>query len=99
MASKDALTDSVRIRIEPEKKRALERLYAQRGTTISQAVRGFFDEELASQANPLDRFDAIMDAADAKADSYGAPEPTIDDIVAFVDRIREERSPAVTVRA
>ena len=93
------MTDTVRIRIEPEKKRALEALYAQQGTTISQAVRSFFDDELASCANPLDRFDAIMASADEKVEAYGAPESTVDDIVSFVERVREERSCATAVSA
>lgn len=59
----------LRIRIEPEKKLALNDLYAKRSTNISKEVRSFLDRELESMSNPLDRFDAIMASADAKLDA------------------------------
>ncbi|WP_172135157.1 hypothetical protein [Adlercreutzia sp. ZJ473] len=92
MSAADAMTDVIRIRIEPEKKTALAELYRSRGTNLSQAARDFFDTELESAESPLDRFDAIMAAADEKLDAYEAPEPTIEDIVAYVEKVREVRS-------
>ena len=85
MAVADAMTETIRVRIEPEKKATLTRLYKRRGISISQAVRQFFDSE-------LDRFDAIMASADKKLDAYAAPEPTVDDIVNYVESIRAERA-------
>ncbi len=92
MASNEMLKETIRIRIEPEKKAALNRLYKKRGTTISQAARQFFDEELKNTSDPLERFDAIMESTAKKRDAYNAPEPTIDDIVEYVERIRKERA-------
>lgn len=92
MATTSTMTETIRIRIEPSKKAALSRLFEQRGTSISQATREFFDSELETAANPLDRLDAIMSSADAKLNAYEAPEPTIDDIVSFVESARAERS-------
>lgn len=91
MASAETLKETIRIRIEPEKKEALNRLYKKRGTTISQATRKFFDDELKNTLDPLERFDAIMKSAEKKRAAYNAPEPTVDDIVKYVEKVREER--------
>jgi antitoxin component of RelBE/YafQ-DinJ toxin-antitoxin module len=87
-----AKSETIRIRIEPNKKAALTAIYAAQGTTISAAARAFLDAELAAHQNPLDAFDAIMASADAKLDAYGAPEPTVDDIVNFVDAARQNHA-------
>lgn len=84
-------TETIRVRIEPDVKNSLTQLYKARGTTISQEVRTFLYEELAQNASALDRFDAIMASADAKLESAGEREVSIDDVVAYVDRVREER--------
>lgn len=91
MSAKDAMTDVIRVRIEPEKKAALTRLYESRGTNVSQAAREFFDSELESEGDPLVKFDALMEQVDAKLDSYGAPEPTIEDIVDYLEKVRSAR--------
>ena len=85
-------TDSIRIRVEPEFKDRVSRMYAQRGTTVSAAVRAFLTDELTSYSSAVDAFDAIMASADAKAESSGLSEPTIDDINEYIARIRSERS-------
>lgn len=92
MSANDGMTEVIRIRIEPTKKAALTELFRARGTNVSQAVRDYFDEELESSAHPLDRFDAIMASADKQLASYDAPEPSIQDIVAYVERVREARA-------
>ena len=92
MAQVDKMTDSIRVRIEPEKKAALTRLYEARNTNISQEVRSFLDRELEATSDPLSRLDAIMESVDAKLEAYGAPEPTIQDIVAYVERVRVQRA-------
>lgn len=99
MTVADTMTETIRIRIEPEKKAALTRLYKQRGTNISQAARDFFDEQLEDMADPLDRFTAIMASVDAKLDAYDAPEPTVDDIVKYVESVRAKRAKDTTVHA
>lgn len=91
MSATTGMTEMIRIRIEPEKKAALTRLYQSRGMHISQVVRDFLDDELEAMGNPLDRFDAIMESADKKLGAYNGPEPTIDDIVAYVERVRSAR--------
>ena len=99
MAVADAMTETIRVRIEPEKKATLTRLYKRRGISISQAVRQFFDSELETASDPLDRFDAIMASADKKLDAYAAPEPTVDDIVNYVESIRADRAKDAVVCA
>ncbi len=91
MSATAGMTETIRIRIEPEKKAALTRLYQSRGMHISQAVRDFLDDELEAMGNPLDRFDAIMASVDERLKAYDGPEPTIDDIVAYVEKVRSAR--------
>lgn len=71
------MTETIYIRIEPEKKAALMRFYQARGTSMSQAVRDFLDSELEAMDNPLDRFDAIMASADEKLKACNGPEQHI----------------------
>uniref|UniRef100_A0A7C9JCE6 Antitoxin n=1 Tax=Muribaculaceae bacterium Z82 TaxID=2304548 RepID=A0A7C9JCE6_9BACT len=92
METEDKMTEVIRIRIEPEKKAALTELFRGRGTNVSQAVRAYFDEELESSAHPLDRFNLIMASADEKLAGYEAPEPSIESIVSYVERVREARA-------
>ena len=92
MAVANSMTDSIRIRIEPQKKAALTRLYESRGTNVSQVVREFLDAELESSLDPLDRLDAIFASADEKLAAYNGPEPTVEDVTAYVDKIRAARA-------
>lgn len=92
MIQDNHLTDMIRIRIEPEKKEALNRLYKSKGTSLSRATREFYNRELEAVEDPLARFDSIMAEADAKREAYAGPEPTIKDIVAYIERVREARS-------
>ena len=86
-----AASEVIRVRIEPEVKESLSKMYAARGTTISQSVRSFLYGELEREATAPDRFDAIMAAADARLESSGEPDVSLEDIVAFVDGVRDER--------
>ena len=67
--SSDYMTDTIRVRIEPEKKTLLTKLYEEKGTNLSQAIRDFLDKEIESQSDPLDRFNAIMASADKKREA------------------------------
>ena len=85
------MDDMIRVRIDSEKKSALNRIYDAKGTTLSEEVRKFLDDQLLAESDALDRFDALMDSVDEQLDAYGAPEPTVDDIVSYVDAIRSRR--------
>lgn len=85
------MDDMIRVRIAGEKKAALNKIYDAKGTTLSEEVRKFLDEQLLAESDVLDRFDALMDSVDEQLDAYGAPEPTVEDIVSFVDGIRAQR--------
>lgn len=87
-----AATETIRVRVDSQLKRDAARLFAQHGTTVSQAVRGFLIEELAGQASALDEFDAIMASADSAAEASGLPEPTIDDINCYLEAVRGQRA-------
>lgn len=85
------MDDMIRVRISSEKKSALNKIYDAKGTTLSEEVRKFLDEQLLAESDALERFDALMDSVDEKLEAYGAPEPTLDDIVSYVDGIRAQR--------
>lgn len=87
-----AASETLRIRVEPGFKEEVTRMYEQRGTTVSAAVRAFLASELASYTAALDTFDSIMASADAKVQASGLREPTIEEINEYVSRIRAERS-------
>ena len=87
-----AATETLRIRVEPGFKESVTRMYQQRGTTVSQAVRSFLAGELAAHSSAADAFDAIMASADAKAASSGIGEPTIGEINDYIARVRAERA-------
>ena len=86
------MDDMIRIRIDGEKKAALNKVYDAKGTTLSEEVRKFLDEQLLAESDPLERFDALMDSVDEQLDAYGAPEPTVEDIVSYVEEVRAQRS-------
>ena len=87
-------SDTLRIRVEPEFKREVSRMYEQRGTTVSQAVRSFLASELSVYKSSVDAFDAIMASADRKVAASGLREPTIDEINDYIARVRTERAGA-----
>lgn len=86
------MDDMIRVRIESEKKAALNRIYDAKGTTLSEEVRNFLDEQLLAESDVLGRFDALMDNVDERIDAYDAPEPTLEDIVSYVEGIRAQRA-------
>lgn len=86
------MDDMIRVRIDGEKKAALNRIYDAKGTTVSEEVRKFLDEQLLAESDALERFDALMGDVDERLDAYAAPEPTIEDIVSYVDGIRAQRA-------
>ena len=85
-------SETLRIRVEPGFKRDVTRMYEQRGTTVSAAVRTFLADELSSYTSALDAFDSIMASADAKVQAAGLREPTIDEINDYISRVRAERA-------
>lgn len=87
-----AATEVIRVRVRPEDKSRLTRLYAARGTTLSQAVRTFLLSELDAEADALEMLDRIADSAERKIEASGLSSPSVDDIVAYVEAVRDERT-------
>ena len=87
-----AASETLRIRVEPSFKRDVTRMYEQRGTTVSAAVRSFLTDELSSYTAALDAFDSIMSSADDKVQAAGLREPTIDEINDYISGVRAERA-------
>jgi hypothetical protein len=83
-------TDIIRIRLEPELKAAFTKRCAQKGVSASQVLRGFVQQE-ATQARAVDRLDALLAKASQKNASSGLSSPTIDDINAYIAKVRKDR--------
>ncbi|MDR1713441.1 MAG: type II toxin-antitoxin system RelB/DinJ family antitoxin [Coriobacteriales bacterium] len=84
-------TDVIRLRVDPKTKSEFTEKCAERGTTVSQALRELINRELADGASPAERFQAIMESARLKVESSGIEEPTIDEINEYIAAVRQER--------
>ncbi|MDR1087949.1 MAG: hypothetical protein LBL23_01540 [Coriobacteriales bacterium] len=84
-------SDTIRIRVEPEMKSEVLAHFARKGTTVSQAVRGFLSEELQIPQSRADRLDALAASAEQKLSASGLAEPTMSEILDYVEEVRQER--------
>lgn len=94
-----AASETIRVRIDPETKKALTKLYEAKGTTVSQAIRSFLAEELKETTSVVERFDALMASAHEKIDALDKPAPTLDEINTYIDKVRTERYEDAQLRA
>jgi hypothetical protein len=72
-------------------KESLKRLYDQRGITISEAARQMFEHELTRTQSASSQLDAILESAAQKLESTGLPSPSIEEITAYIEKVRAER--------
>ena len=84
-------SDTIRVRVDSEFKARVTRMYRERGTTVSHAVRSFLADELAAYSTAADAFDAIMASADVKLEASGIGEPSINEINDYIANVRAER--------
>lgn len=61
------------------------------GQSMSDRMRRLIVEDLAKDQTPADRLSTILNSAEVKNQASGLPTPTIEDIDAFIDSVREER--------
>lgn len=92
-----AANDIVRVRMDSEMKARLMECYAAQGRTISDAVRGFLEHELEVFGDPLAELDALAESAAVKTASSGLPDPTVEDLVSYVESVRAERASQMVV--
>ncbi len=90
-------SEVVRIRVAPERKKRYMAMYEAQGITLSNAVRDFLDEELAHYEDPLMVLDEIAQSATQKTQASGLREPSVDELVAYVNNIRSERAAEMMV--
>jgi antitoxin component of RelBE/YafQ-DinJ toxin-antitoxin module len=84
-------TETIRIRVEPQLKHALQRRCKRDNTTLSQTIRDLLKNEASRPTTALERFDAIMQGSRQKTEASGLREPTIEDINRYIAAIRIER--------
>ena len=85
-------TEIVQFRVEPSVRRDLESRCARRGVSVSQGLRDIVMVDLYGEKPPADELASIIASADEKLDASGLPEPSVDQIVEYCERVRAERS-------
>lgn len=85
-------TETIQLRIEPSIKHDYERRCRESGQTVSQAVRELIVADLYADQTPLARLDAIFASADEHREAAGLPEPSVEEVVAFCERVKQERA-------
>lgn len=85
-------TETIQLRIEPSIKQDYERRCRANGQTVSQAVRDLIVADLYADQTPLARLDAIFASAAERREAAGLPEPSVEEVVAFCDRVKQERA-------
>ncbi len=89
-------TEVIQVRVDATMKRELEELSAKRGVTLSQGIRDILSTELnraktKDKKSPAEEFDEILQEADERRKASGLPDPSIEQIVEFCDKVRAER--------
>ena len=92
-----AAMETIQIRLDPMMKRDLERLCTKKGVTVSETVRELISADLYRQKTPAEELAEIFDEIDERVEASGLPTPSIDEIVAFCERFREERNRGVAM--
>ncbi len=88
-------TEVIQLRVTPSLKSELEDRCRLQGTSVSEKLRSLVQKELSQEQSPLEEADAIFAAADARTQAAGLPEPSIEEVVAFCDRVKRERAAAI----
>ena len=89
--------DTIQIRLDPMVKRDLERSCAKKGITVSENVRELISADLYGQKTPAEELKEIFDEIDERVEASGLPTPSIEEIVSFCEKIREERNRGIAM--
>ncbi len=87
-----AITSEVmRVVLPSSLKSQFQHKCAEQGQKMSERLRQLIVQDLAQEQTAADRLSSILESAAKKNEASGLPEPTIEDIDAFIDSVRDER--------
>lgn len=86
-----AAGEVMRVILPPAIKSQFQSKCNDHGQKMSERMRQLVVQDLAAQESPADKLSAILASAERKKEASGLPEPSIEDIDAFIDAVRAER--------
>ena len=87
-------TEMIQIRVPLTLKRDLEDFCARKGVSLSEGARELLSAGLRKDLSVEKRLDKIFEEADERQLASGLPAPTVEEIVAYCDRMKEQRARA-----
>ena len=81
----------MRVVLSPSLKTQFQDRCTRQGQNMSERMRQLIVSDLARDKTPADRLADILASANRKKTANELPEPTIEEIDAFIDSVRNER--------
>jgi len=81
----------MRVVLSPSLKSQFQDRCTEQGQKMSERMRQLIVSDLAQEKTPADKFADILASANRKKKAHGLPEPTIEEIDAFINSVRNER--------
>ena len=91
MATAVANDEVIRFMVPSDTQEQFQEKCARSGQKMSERMRYLVARDIADEPTPAGRLSGILASARAKNEASGLAEPSIDDIDAFIDRVRTER--------
>lgn len=86
-----ATSEVMRVVLSSDLKARFQEKCSANGQKMSERMRQLIVQDLAEEETPADKLSRILQSATMKNRASSLPEPTIDDIDAFIDSVRTER--------
>jgi len=91
MATSTTQGEVMRVVLSPSLKSQFQDRCAEQGQKMSERMRQLIVSDLSQEKTPADKLEGILASANRKKKASGLPEPTIEEIDAFIDSVRSER--------
>ena len=91
MATSTTQGEVMRVVISPSLKTQFQDRCIEQGQNMSERMRQLIVSDLAREKTPADKLADILASANRKKMANGLPEPTIEEIDAFIESVRNER--------
>ena len=88
----------MRVVLHPDMKAEFQAKCKRNGQKMSERTRQLIAQDLAAGQSAAQRLDAILSSAKEKSEASGIPSLSIEDIDAFIERVRSERIEAGAVQ-
>lgn len=86
-----ATSEVMRVVLPTSLKTRFQDKCSEHGQKMSERMRQLIVQDLAQEESPAEKLDRILASAEAKNKASNLPEPTIEDIDAFIASVRSER--------